>query len=283
MAVAKSYENMEIMGEPYAHDGDAKKLYVRVKGPCHRCGGSGQYSYNPMDGTRCLACRGCGYEIKEVRWYTDKQREALDRAAEKRAAAKAVKVEERRVKFAARNAFGFGEAGFITLFKGDNTILNDWAHETNPCRARFNLLFGWFCPSKLEIVNLPAEITPVVLKWEDVHNPDDPEDLTMRDEAEVRKLIHELLDDQSKSEYQGEVGDWLEREVTIKKNVPVNGRFGESRVHIMEDTDGNEYVWITASKNLEVGFKCVMRMKVKEHKEYNDVKQTVVYYCKMKG
>ncbi len=283
MAVAKSYENMEIIGEPYAHEDDAKKLYVRVKSPCHRCGGSGHYSYNPMDGTRCLACRGCGYEVKEVRWYTDKQREALDRAAEKRAAAKAVKVEERRVKFAARNAFGFGEAGFITLFKGDSTILNDWAHETNPCRARFNLLFGWFCPSKLEIVNLPAEITPVVLKWEDIHNPDDPEDLTMRDEAEVRKLIHELLDDLSKSEYQGEVGDWLEREITIKKNVPVDGRFGESRVHIMEDADGNEYVWITASKNLEVGYKCVMRMKVKEHKEYNGVKQTVVYYCKMKG
>jgi len=283
MAVAKSYENMEIMGEPYTHEGDAKKLYVRVKGLCPRCGGSGHYSYNPMDGTRCFACGGRGYEIKEVRWYTDKQREALDRAAEKRAAAKAVKVEERRVKFAARNAFGFGEAGFITLFKGDSTILNDWAHETNPCRARFNLLFGWFCPSKLEIVNLPAEITPIVLKWEDIHNSDDPEDLTMRDEAEVRKIVHELLDDLSKSEYQGEVGDWLEREVTIKKNVPVDGRFGESRVHIMEDSDGNEYVWITASKNLEVGFKCVMRMKVKEHKEYNDVKQTVVYYCKMKG
>jgi hypothetical protein len=116
-----------------------------------------------------------------------------------------------------------------------------------------------------------------------VRNLNDPENLTMRDDAEVSKLIHELLDDLSKSEYQGEVGDWLEREVTIKKNVPVDGRFGESRVHIMEDADGNEYVWITASKNLEVGYKCVMRMKVKEHKEYNGVKQTIVYYCKMKG
>ena len=280
MAVAKSYENMEIIGEPFEANG---RMYVRVRGNCKRCGGSGHYSMNAQGDSTCYRCHGSGKEDMEVRWYTDKQREALDRAAEKRAAAKAVKVEERRVKFAARNAFGFGEAGFITLFKGDSTILNDWAHETNPCRARFNLLFGWFCPSKLEIVNLPAEITPVVLKWEDVRNPDDPEDLTMRDEAEVRKLIHELLDDLSKSEYQGEVGDWLEREVTIKKNVPVDGRFGESRVHIMEDADGNEYVWITASKNLEAGFKCVMRMKVKEHKEYNDVKQTVVYYCKMKG
>lgn len=280
MAVAKSYENMEIIGEPFEANG---RMYVRVRGNCKRCGGSGHYSMNAQGDSTCYRCHGSGKEDMEVRWYTDKQREALDRAAEKRAAAKEAKIQERHFRFAARNAFGFGEAGFITLFKGDSTILNDWAHETNPCRARFNLLFGWFCPSKLEIVNLPAEITPVVLKWEDIHNLDDPEDLTMRDEAEVRKIVHELLDDLSKSEYQGEVGDWLEREVTIKKNVPVDGRFGESRVHIMEDSDGNEYVWITASKNLEVGFKCVMRMKVKEHKEYNDVKQTVVYYCKMKG
>ena len=280
MAVAKSYENMEIIGEPFEANG---RMYVRVRGNCKRCGGSGHYSMNAQGDSTCYRCNGRGKEDMEVRWYTDKQREALDRAAEKRAAAKEAKIQERHFKFAARNAFGFGEAGFITLFKGDSTILNEWAHETNPCRARYNTLFGWFCPSKLEIINLPAEITPIVLKWDDVRNLNDPENLTMRDDAEVSKLIHELLDDLSKSEYQGEVGDWLEREVTIKKNVPVDGRFGESRVHIMEDADGNEYVWITASKNLEVGFKCIMRMKVKEHKEYNDVKQTVVYYCKMKG
>lgn len=280
MAVAKSYENMEIIGEPFEANG---RMYVRVRGNCKRCGGSGHYSMNAQGDSTCYRCNGRGKEDMEVRWYTDKQREALDRAAEKRAAAKEAKIQERHFRFAARNAFGFGEAGFITLFKGDSTILNEWAHETDPCRARYNTLFGWFCPSKLEIVNLPAEITPIVLKWDDVRNLNDPENLTMRDDAEVSKLIHELLDDLSKSEYQGEVGDWLERKVTIKKNVPVDGRFGESRVHIMEDADGNEYVWITASKNLEVGYKCVMHMKVKEHKEYNGVKQTVVYYCKMKG
>ena len=280
MAVAKSYENMEIIGEPFESNG---RMYVRVRGNCKRCGGSGRYSMNAQGDSTCYRCHGSGKEDMEVRWYTDKQREALDRAAEKRAAAKEAKAQAFHVKFAARNAFGFGEAGFITLFKGDSTILNEWAHETNPCRARYNTLFGWFCPSKLEIVNLPAEITPIVLKWDDVRNLNDPENLTMRDDAEVSKLVHELLDDLSQSEYQGEVGDWLEREVTIKKNVPVDGRFGENRVHIMEDADGNEYVWITASKNLEVGYKCVMRMKVKEHKEYNGVKQTVVYYCKMKG
>lgn len=28
--------------------------------PCNRCGGSGQYSYNPMHGSRCYGCGGSG-------------------------------------------------------------------------------------------------------------------------------------------------------------------------------------------------------------------------------
>jgi hypothetical protein len=27
---------------------------------CRRCGGSGEYSYNPLDGTRCFGCSGAG-------------------------------------------------------------------------------------------------------------------------------------------------------------------------------------------------------------------------------
>lgn len=277
MAVAKTYENMEILGEPFMENG---KMYVKVRGACQRCGGSGHYSYNQMDGTKCYGCMGSGKQTNVVRWYTDKQREALDRAAEKRAAAKTIKVEERRVKFAARNAFGFGEAGFITLFKGNQSVINEWAHETDPCRARFNLLFGWFCPSKLQYENLPEGIEPIRLEWTDVCNPDDPENLTMRDDKFVLDFVHNLLGDVSHSEYQGEVDDWLDKVVKIVKNVEVDGRYGSSRVHVMEDEDGNQYVWITASKNLEVDSTVHLRMKVKEHKEYNGVKQTVVFYCK---
>ena len=28
---------------------------------CSRCGGSGNYSYNPMNGTTCFKCNGLGY------------------------------------------------------------------------------------------------------------------------------------------------------------------------------------------------------------------------------
>lgn len=280
MAVAKSYENMKIMGEPFTID---NKLYVIVQSVCKRCGGSGHYSMNAMGDSTCYRCHGIGKENLQVRWYTESQRASMDRAAEKRAEAKAEKKEERRIKFAARNAFGFCEAGYITLFKGDNNIINDWAHETNPCRARYNTLFGWFCPSKLEIVNLPDSITPVKLNWNMVQDPTDPEGLSIKDDDTVKKIIRELLGEINHSQYQGEVNEWLEKEVTVDKNISLDGHFGNSHMHIMHDAEGNEYVWNTASKNIEAGSKILLRMKVKEHKEYNGVKQTIVYYCKMKG
>lgn len=279
MAVAKSYEKMEIVGEPFERDG---KMYVRVSGPCKRCGGTGNYSYNPKDGTTCFRCGGHGKENMEVRWYTDKQRAAMDRAAEKRAEAKAAKVEERRIKFSARNAFGF-DKGYVTLFKGDADVINSWAHETSPCRVRYNTLFGWFCPSWLEFSDLPDTITPIQLTWDSVKNPDDAEGLSMVSDEEVKKIIHELLGDVNTSEYQGQIDEWLEKTVTIIKNIPVDNRYGSSHMHIMHDENENEYVWATASKDIAANTTCVMRMKVKDHKEYNGVKQTIVYYCKVKG
>lgn len=280
MAVAKSYENMEIHGEPFVEE---NKMYVYVVGPCKRCGGSGHYSYNEVYGTICFRCNGSGREKMKVRWYTDKQREALDRAAEKRNAAKAVKVEERRVKFAARNAFGFGEAGFITLLKGDQNVINEWAHETDPCRARYNTMFGWFCPSTLAIENLPDGVELVRLDWDKVADESDSEHLSIKDEADVKAAIRELVGEpESQSEYQGEINDWLEEKVVIKRNIAVDNRYGSTHMHIMEDERGNIYLWSTASKDLPESSEYNMRMKVKDHKEYNGEKQTIVYYCKIK-
>lgn len=279
MAVAKSYENMEQIGEPFNQNG---KLYVKMRGNCTRCGGSGHYSYNQMDGTRCYGCNGTGKATIAVRWYTDAQRAAMDRAAEKRQALKEKKVEERRIKFAARNAFGFGEQGFITLFKGDQKIINDWAHETDPCRARYNTLFGWFCPSKLAVENLPDTVTAIRLDWDTVRDPADEENLQMLDDTTVINILKDIKGETSPSTYQGTKNEWLEREVKIKRNIPLSGPYGNSNMHIMEDADGNVYVWTTASKSIEEGTSLNMRMKVKDHQEYNSVEQTIVYYCKVK-
>ena len=285
MAVAKSYENYKFIGEPYERDG---KMYVIVKGNCKRCDGSGHYSMNASGDTTCYRCGGSGIEKMEVRWYTDKQRAQLDRAAEHRAAAKAVKVEERRIRFSPKNAFGFGTDEYITLYKGDENKIKDFflsftIDEEGHRAAWYNNIFHWFTPSKITFdKELPEGITPIKLTWDEVKDKDDPEGLQAKCNEFIAKYVGGLLFDQSKSEYQGEKNEWLEKVVTIKKNITLDGRYGLSHMHIMEDEEGNEYVWTTASKDIEERTVLNMRMKVKDHQEYRNIKQTVVYYCKVK-
>ena len=279
MAVAKSYEDMEQITEPFEDEG---KMYVKVRGNCPRCGGSGHYSYNQMDGTRCYGCNGTGKQVQTVRWYTDAQRAALDRAAEKRQAAAKVKQEERRVKFAARNAFGFGKDGFITIIYGDYDTIQNWRDTLPMHTVWYNTIFGWFIPSDRTVEEIPESINSFRLEWNDVINPEDSENLAMKDNDEVKLYVQKLIYGESKSTYQGEVNEWLERAVTIKRNIALESRFGASHMHIMEDADGNVYVWTTSSKSIEEGKTVNMKMKVKEHKEYEGVPQTIVYYCKIK-
>lgn len=279
MAVARSYETMEIHGEPFERDG---KMWVRVVGPCKRCGGSGNYSYNPMNGTTCFRCGGSGKESLEVRWYTDSQRASMDRAAEKRAATRLEKQEERRTRFAARNAFGFGKEGFITLIWGNNDEIKEWRMDLPQYTVLFNTIFGWYMPADKQVEEFPEGIQHRRLDWAEVRSGEDEEDLTMKDNEVVAQYIHNLIYGVSKSEYQGEKDDWLEHDVVITKNIAVSSQYGDSHMHIMEDTDGNVYVWTTASKNLEEGKTFYLKMKVKDHKEYKGTKQTIVYYCRIK-
>lgn len=283
MAVAKSYENMEILGQPFEDEG---KMYVKVKGKCPRCGGSGHYSYNQIDGTRCYGCMGSGIKTMNVRWYTDKERAAQDRAAERRAEKATAAKEARRVKFAARNAFGFGELGFITLYKGDLQVISEYfksftIDEAGHRAAWYNTIFHWYTPSKMDVPeNLPEGVEAVRLDWDDVRDETDEENLQMKDNEFVEAYVNSLISEPSKSEYQGNVGEWMVKTVTVTKNVTLNSRYGESHMHILEDEDGNVYVWTTGSKNIDADRVITLKMKVKDHKDYKGTKQTIVWYCK---
>jgi len=273
MAVAKSYENMQVVGEPFEHDG---KMYVRVSGPCKRCGGSGHYSMNAQGDTTCYRCNGSGKENMEVRWYTDKERAAQDRAAEKRAEKKKIEVEKRAVRFKARNAFGFGEAGYITLVIGEHDVIQSWRDKLPEHTVWYNEIFHWFIPSDRTPAEIPSNIKTIKLDWDSIKI----DDLEMRPRKEVEEYVSSLVYEPSKSTYQGEVGTWLIKDVVIKSNIELDSRFGLSHMHVMEDEDGNVYVWTTASKNIAAGTALHMKMKVKEHKEYKGTQQTIVFYCK---
>jgi hypothetical protein len=181
--------------------------------------------------------------------------------------------------FNARHAFGFDEKGYITIYKGDPKVVEEWA-ENDRTNIWYNLIFGYYTPSKFPTPKVLNGIEPIQLKWEQVQNYED----RMKPHEEVAKLVSSLVSVQpcaSNSTYQGQENTWLEKEVVIKENLKREDHFGEKHTHFMRDAEGNLYLWETGAKNLEIGMAVKLKMKVKAHKEVNGEKCTVVWYCKV--
>ena len=233
MAVAKSYQNLEIVKEPYMVNG---KMYVQVK-------------------------LGNG-NSKQVRWYSEA--EYVKYYGVKPAATDSFHKTQ-------KEALGF-KNGFITIFKGDTYSCKDWFKENG---ARYTRFFGWAFSSEMEVpADLPAGVEAIRLNWEQVGDGED-----LKNEDVIKAVIDGLMYEESTSEFQGEVGQRLEVELTVDKAIKLNGYYGPSTMHIMKDADENVYVWTTASKSWEEGSVHMVRGTVKDHKTYKNVKQTVLTRC----
>lgn len=231
--VAKSYQNLEIVGEPYAASG---RMYVKV--------------------------RTKAGSLKQVRWYSEREYAKMY----------GLPAEEAK-EFNQRIALGF-EKGYITIFKGDTYTWLDWFRQSN---ARYTNLWGWYIVSTEEIpADLPNDITPVRLDWEQVGEGD-----SLKPDHCVKKVVNELVHDPSPSTYQGEIGDKIARDVVIRKVIPIENQWGVSFFHVMEDGDGNSYTWSTKTVSLEEGMNYSLTGKVKAHNMYNDyIPTTALNYCK---
>lgn len=133
MPVAKTYQNMEIQGEPFE---ESKRKYVNVITP-----------------------KG----IKKVRWYTD---------AEYHRMYPDEKTEKDIMDFNGRHAFGFREPGYITIYRGDEDLLHEFV-ETHQDSFWYNLTFNYYTPSFIPVPELPDGIEAIQLKWEEVQDHDD--------------------------------------------------------------------------------------------------------------
>ena len=203
--------------------------------------------------------------LKQVRWYTDA--EFAKMYPEEKAVVAASP--DRKTQ---RDILGF-EKGYITIFKGDTYGNQEWFKRSI---ARYCKFWGWYIVSTDELPeDMPATITPIQLPWELVGK----EDGTLIPEGQITKAIEPLLYDASDSEFQGVLGERLTLTVTVTKAIEVEGNFGTSTIHTMEDADGNVYMWATASKSWAEGSVKNIRGTVKDHRVYRNCKQTVLTRC----
>ena len=70
--------------------------------------------------------------------------------------------------------------------------------------------------------------------------------------------------------------------MTVVKNITLEGYYGINHMHIMEDEDGNTFVWTTAARNWEEESEHTIIGTVKDHRTYKNVKQTILTRCKEK-
>ena len=175
--------------------------------------------------------------------------------------------------FDARMAFGFGEAGYITLYRGHN--VEEWA-ENDRTGIWYNLTFLYYSPSKQKPTQDLNGIEAIQLKWEMVA----AEGCKMKPHDEVKRIIMGMTKIESGSAYQGEVDAWLEKEVTVRAKKSKDSRFGTKHTYTLVDAEDNTYIWETGAKDYPCDKVVSLKMKVKEHKEVDGEKVTVVWYCK---
>lgn len=237
--VAKSFQAMEQICEPYLANG---KMYVQVK--------------NAKTGT-----------IRTVRFYTET--EYFKMYPEERKNIKKIDGTAKTQK----TVLGF-EKGYITIFKGKISENEEWFQEKQECR--YTRYWGWYVVSTETVPeDIPEGIEPVRLKWDIVGT----EDGSLVGEDRVIAAVESILYDESPSQFIGSIGERLDLNVTIIGNYPVEGNFGSSIIHTMQDKAENVYVWTTASKSWPVGAEKHIRGTVKDHRTYRNVRETVLTRC----
>ena len=201
--------------------------------------------------------------VRQVRHYS--QNEYLKMYPEEKA-------EEAAVFASQKDLLGF-QKGYITIFKGDTYGNLEWFQQSI---ARYAKFWGWYIVSTEEVPeDLPLGITPVRLPWETVGNDSG----NLLPEATIQKNIAPLLYEVSTSEYQGTIGQRIERTLTVTKVIDLENAFGSSTMMTMEDEDKNVYLWTTSARRWSEGTVKTLRGTVKAHNEFRNVKQTVLTRC----
>lgn len=258
MAVAKSYEHMEVITEPFLKNG---RKYVRVKGKCDRCGGSGIWSWGPYGGT-CFKCQGSGNDIQEVRWYTDKERAAQDRQAEKRAEARVQRQLEHDAKIQGAEYNGFID-GFVIAVLGNTYEIKD---ELKEAGATYTRGLGWHFDNIAKVPAKYVDRTRMIM-WEDASI-----DGKIKSVEELERLVA-VADPTDDSVHMYTVGERV-RGLTLKVYKVWEGP--GYTMHTLVDDDNNVFMWTTSSRTLPLDAQVIMDVTIKEHTEYKGIKQTVL-------
>ena len=293
MRVAKSYEGYEY-DETKAYEKNGK-MYVSARCKCDRCTKgvyvtrveNGQPVPHPAFGGVCLKCGGSGVITKEVRLYTDKEFEQMEKAsikaAEKREAAREQKMKaeyaNKREKWLEENCFNENLTTFV-YFPVDSFEVKDSLKDAG---FKFNRSLLW------HIANIPEGYEDKVVEI----TLDQVAEIGAWGEGCYRPNARTFVDDMLKNcrPIEESTSEWLFEEkerfydyaVVLKSVRGMETRFGWTTLIKFEDDHGNILDWWTNTDvKAEVGDRILLTGTVKSHNEYKGIKSTTVTRCRLK-
>lgn len=293
MRVAKSYEGYEY-DETKAYEKNGK-MYVSARCKCDRCTKgvyvtrveNGQLIPHPAFSGVCLKCKGSGFITKEVRLYTDKEFEQMEKAnikaAEKREAAREQKMKaeyaNKRAKWLEENCFNENLTTFV-YFPADSFEVKDSLKDAG---FHFSKILLW------HIANIPEGYEDKVVEI----TLDQVAEIGAWGEGFYRPDARTFVDDMLKNcrPVEESTSEWLFEEkerfydyaVVLKSVRGMETRFGWTTLIKFEDDHGNILDWWTSTDvKAEVGDRVLLTGTVKSHNEYKGIKSTIVTRCRLK-
>ena len=237
--VAKSYQKMALVNEPYAKSNG--KLYIKV--------------LNELTG-----------KIKEVRWYDEDEYYKMypeDRP-------------EQNLFTNQKKLLGFDE-GYITIFKGDIDKYDDWFNRSI-ARYCVHWGWYVVSTDPIPF-DLPYDIVPVRLDWDKVGQSTgelrDEETVA----AVVNSMLYSSHPSTFQGNVGDRLELTVTVIKLEQKEKFFGGKSSKSAIHTFEDACGNHYIWDTGAKCWAEGSIKTLRGTVKEHKIINNIQTTILTRC----
>lgn len=268
-------------------EGELSRIYVRtdknktdyydVVCTCAKCRGTGRLEcFMHVSNGICFDCDGAGVKHVEHKVYTPEYLEKKRIRDEKKFLKQAaVRLEAENKK--TFNKLGLNEDGIAYVVLGDTYSIKE---ELKAEGAKFNYFLGW------HFLEEPKNRPFVKVSIEQIAEKNS---LGFWVEGYVADIVAELKAEASKnpdevsSEYIGKEGDKIEIELMLDKVRGFYSMYGYIYIYCFK-AGNNVVVWKTQKRlDLEEGGKVRVKATIKEHSEYDGVKQTYITRAKVLG
>lgn len=255
---------------------------------CPRCGGAGGADCWAYTGWKCYECGGSGRAHKPqiIKVYTEEYQKKLNERNAKR-------LEKKRQEALANVGKNIEKLGFGK--EGESYAIYRVVGNTFSIRETLKLLgckydsfLGWYSSKDLEGYETQR------LTFDEIAHICDNGYVAFNNYSDIQPLLIENIRKEQRakelaesSNHIGNIGDKITIDCVAKCvghwTTSFYGHEVYTYKYILNDKEGNQYVWTTSSGSLPEGEEITVKATVKEHSEYNGIKQTVIKNCKKVG